>query len=355
MNLAIDASGVLASASAEPKEMLGISEADGVTSVRINFSSLSVLQECARKSEYLLIRGLKSNLESPALLFGTAIHKGLEVYYSGERTERKIPSCYKEIMQEIGCGLWDEEWGSSLLYRAARAFVLKAAPLSALPDDNKRSILTGVWMLQHYFQKYLTDEYVIMRDEHGPVVERKVSMPVYEGPMMGMWGRELEKIRIELFGTIDFVMKSEVSGQILPGDHKTASSLYDFYDKISPNFQYTGYLWACREVLGYDTDLFLVNALQVKQPPKTARGSEPDFARQITQRTQEDYDELRHAIVDSVSAFLRNRERNYFPMSATGACTARYGSCTYRDICAAPAQLRENIISAKFAATGHQA
>jgi hypothetical protein len=343
LQTALDTSGVLSSSAAEPKEMLSVSEADGVTNVRINFSSLSVLQECARKSEYLLVRGLKSNLESPALLFGSAIHKGLEVYYSGERTERSIPSYYKDIMQEIGCGLWDEAWGTSLLYRAARAFVLKAAPLSALPDDNKRSILTGVWMLQHYFTKYLADEYVIMRDDRGPVVERRVSMPVFSSPLLN----------IELFGTIDFVMKSEVSGQILPGDHKTASSLYDFYDKISPNFQYTGYLWACREVLGYDTDLFLVNALQVKRPPKTARGSEPDFARQITQRTQEDYDELKSALIDSVTSFLRNRERNYFPMSATGACTARYGSCTYRDVCAAPAQLRENIISAKFAATGH--
>jgi hypothetical protein len=331
--------------------MLSISEEGGVTSVRINFSSLSVLQECARKSEYLLVRGLKPSLESPALLFGSAIHKGLEVYYSGERTERRIPSEYKDTMNMIGCGQWQPEWSESLLFRSARAFVEKAAPLSALPDSNKRSINTGVWMLQHYFQKYLTDEYVIMRDDKGPVVERRVSLPVYSGIESMESG--ISRLDIELFGTIDFVMKSEVSGQILPGDHKTASSLYDFYDKISPNFQYTGYLWACREVLGYDTDLFLVNALQVKQPPKTACGSEPDFARQITQRTQEDYDELKLAIISAVRGFLTNQANGHFPMSATGACTARYGSCTYRDVCSSPASLRENIISAKFAATGH--
>lgn len=345
MTISLDSSSVLSVPAAEPKEMLSVREEAGVTSVRINFSSLSLLQECARKAEYALLRGLKPSLESPALLFGSAIHKGLEVYYSGERTERRIPSEYREIMAMIGCGQWQPEWSESLLFRSARAFVEKAAPLSALPDDNKRSIHTGVWMLQHYFQKYLTDEYVIMRDEKGPVVERRVSMPVFADATL----------RIELFGTIDFVMRSEVTGQILPGDHKTASSLYDFYDKISPNFQYTGYLWACREVLGYDTDLFLVNALQVKQPPKTARGSEPDFARQITQRTQEDYDELRLAIVSAVRGFLAHKESGHFPMSATGACTARYGSCTYRDLCSAPASLRENIISAKFAQTGHQA
>ena len=344
-SITLDTSGIIVPESAKPKEMLSISEAGGVTSVSINFSSLTLIQQCARKAQYSLIRGLRPALESPALTFGSAIHKGLEVYYSGERTERRIPSDYKEIMSMIGCGQWQEEWGESLLFAAARAFALKAEPLSALPDDNKRSIFTGVWMLQHYFQKYLTDEYVIMRDEHGPVVERKFTMPIHKD----------DGLEIDLFGTIDFVMKSEVSGQILPGDHKTASSLYDFYDKVSPNFQYTGYLWAAREILGYDTDLFLVNALQVKQPPKTARGSEPDFARQITQRTEEDFNELRLAIVSSVRNFLSYQKANHFPMSASGQCTASYGRCDYQDVCAAPSSLRENIISAKFNQTGHQA
>lgn len=323
--------------------MLSVTDVGGVTRVRINFSSLAILQKCAREAQYSLIRGLKPQLENPALLFGSAIHKGLETYYCGERTERQIPLKYEETMQMIGCGQWDPAWSDSLLFRSARAFVEKAAPLAALPDDNKRSIFTGVWMLQHYFKKYLTDEYVIMRDEKGPVVERKFSMPIAEIKI------GLVTVRtIELFGTIDFVMRSEVTGQILPGDHKTASSLWDFYDKISPNFQYTGYVWATREALGYDTDKFLVNALQVKQPPKTARGSEPDFARQVTQRTQEDFDELRSAIIEATDNFLRYRNSGFFPMSASGACTAFYGSCRFRDVCAAPASLRESIIAAKF-------
>ncbi len=344
MSVSIDTSAVLTTIPAIPKEMLSVTERDGVTHVSINFSSLSLLQECARKSEYSLIRGLKSNLESPALLFGTAIHKGLETYYCGERTERRIPSEYRETMNMIGVGQWDPAWEESLLFRAARSFVLKASPLSELPDDNKRSIVTGVYMLTHYFERFLTDEYVILRDKDGPIVERFFRMKLHKS----------DALYIELFGTIDFIMKSEVSGQILPGDHKTASSLYDFYDKIRPNFQYVGYNWAAREVMGLDTDLFLVNALEVKPPPKTARGSPPNFARQVTQCTEEDRDELKAAIIDSVTSFLRYRASGHYPMSATGACTARYGSCTYRDICSSPSQLRESIIAAKFAETGHQ-
>ncbi len=344
MSVSLDTSSIITAPAAEPKEMLSVRTVDGVTHVRINFSSLTLLQQCARKSEYALIRGLKPSREAPALLFGSAIHKGLEVYYCGERTERRIPAKYAETMQMIGCGRWQEEWSESLLLRSARAFVEKAQPLNALPDENKRSIVTGVWMLQHYFERFLTDEYVIMRDADGPVVERKVTLRVHTSPTL----------IIDLHGQIDFVMKSDVTGQVLPGDHKTASSLYDFYDKINPNFQYTGYLWAVREVLKYETDLFLVNALEVKAPPLTARGKPPNFARQVTQRTAEDFEELRLALLDTTERFLNYRERKHYPMSASGACTANYGTCDFREVCAAPPQLRETIISAKFAQTGHR-
>ncbi len=351
MNHDIDTTGIMPAVGAEPvHEMMSVTEEEGSTTkvVRINFSSLAILQKCLREAEYSLVRKLRPKLEVPALVFGSAIHKGLETYYCGERTERSIPPDYRATMGMIGCGQWDDKWSESLLFRAARAFVLKAEPLRALPDDNKRSIFTGVWMLQWYFEKYLTDEYVIMRDDAGlPYVERKVSMPLAE-----YWCKDLlAQVKIELFGTIDAILRSEVTGQILIADHKTASSLYGFYDKINPNFQYTGYVLAAREALGIDTNTFLVNALQVKSPPKTARGSEPEFARQVTERSEEDFTELRKAVEHAVRGFLLASEAKYFPMSASGACTAFYGACRYIQICGAPAQLRENIISANFQET----
>jgi len=338
MQTSLDASGVLSAAVAEPKEMLSVTEQDGKTLVRINYSSLALLQKCARKAEYSLIRGLKPNLESPALLFGLAIHKGLEVYYSGERTERRIPDNYHSTMQMIACGQWEPDWAESLLFRAARAFVEKAQPLSELPDENDRSVSSGVYMLTHYFQKYATDEYVVLRDSYGPVVERKFTLPLFDTP----------SLKVDLFGQIDFVMRSDVTGQILPGDHKTAGNLYGFYDKIKPNFQYVCYSLATREVLGLDTNLFLVNALQVKKPPKTARGTPPDFARQVTECTEQDYEELRLAVYDTVTRFLDYRNTGKFPMAASGACTANYGSCEFMPVCAAPLNLRESIITAKY-------
>jgi len=334
-----DSQGTALIAADSPKEMLSVvTSSSGHHAVKINFSSLTILQECWRKTQYSLIRGLRNNLESPATLFGSAIHKALEVFYSADRTERKEPKDYADKMLMIGSGHWNEDWADNLLLTAAHEFVLKAAPLKALPDQNKRSLATGVWMLQHYFKKYLTDPYVIVHDSQGPIVERRFTMRIHEEA----------NLSVDLFGTIDFVLKNEATGEILPGDHKTTSMLgTPFYQRLNPNHQYTAYTWAANEVLGLQTESFLVNALQVKEMPKTARGTPPDFARQITTRTKEDFAELKSAILTSVRELLRRQQANEFPMTAPGPCS-NYGGCQFLDICSAPAQLRENIISAKF-------
>lgn len=338
MQVQINAEALLPEAQSEPKEMLSWTVAeDGRTHYRINFSSLSIMQECWRKVELSLVRKLRSNLESPATVFGSAIHKGLEVFYRGNRTQRILPPRFNETMEMIGCGHWEPDWEENLLFRSARAFVEKAVRLKQLPDDNKHSIHTGVWMLRYYFEKYLTDEYVVACDADGPIVERKFTMRLWED----------KNHIIDTFGTIDAVMKNEVNGLILPADHKTTSQLYDFYDKAKPNFQYTLYLWATRKVLGLDTDSFLINALQKKTKPKTSLGSPPDFARQVTTRTQEDFDELQLAILGFIGGFEHFKTINMWPMSAPGPCSS-YGGCQFREVCGAPKQLRENIISAKY-------
>lgn len=322
-----------------PKEMVSVSQLeDGRTKVRINFSSLSIMQECWRKTEYSLVRKLRANLESPATLFGSAIHKGLECFYLGDSSARMIPKNYRETMLMIGAGAWEPEWSSELLYASAKAFADKAQPLSRLPAGNKRSISTGVWMLTHYFEKYLQDPFVVMSDEKGPLVERSFSMPIHSD----------ERLFIEGFGQIDVVLRNTKTGEVLPCDHKTTTMLGpSFYSRLNPNFQYTFYSWATNAVLGLQTESFLVNALQVKEPPKTNRGSPPDFARQVTTRTADDYEELRNALIYYVEQFLINSRLNYFPMHTPGPCS-NYSGCTFQDICGSPKQLRENIIKAKF-------
>jgi hypothetical protein len=63
----------------ESKEMISVRREGNKTKVRINFSSLEVIQECLRKSQYLLLERWTSASEGPALTYGTAFHKDSKI------------------------------------------------------------------------------------------------------------------------------------------------------------------------------------------------------------------------------------------------------------------------------------
>lgn len=323
----------------ERKEMISVILVEGRTHVRINSSSLGVIQECPRKAQYSLNQRWRANTESPATLFGRAIHKALEVYYCGSPDERVLPKL--EHLELIGFGHEPPHTNNDLIYRAVAAFVKEAAPLSPLPDTDKRSIQNGIWILHNYFRSYIDDPYVAYVDDLGPFVERTFTFRLYER----------DDLVIDIFGTIDFAFRHLISGVVIPGDHKTTSSLgwggSSYYDRDKPNHQYTMYMLGARKIFGIESSDFMVNAIEVKAKPKTARGSASNFPRQITSRTEEDFDELRDVIIEAVGNYLRWSHTQTWPLGPIGACTA-YGSCTYKQVCASPKSMRNNILQNKF-------
>lgn len=321
------------------KQMLTVTEDGGCRTVRINSSSLGIILSCPRKSYYLLHRNLRSKSESPALTFGTAIHKALEVFYSWPKAERSIPITFKETSNRMAFAPVESWPTDHFLYKAIAAFIQAGSSLQMLPDSDKRSIPNGIWLLQHYFETYINDPYVVYSDANGPVTERTFELPLMEHP----------RLKIILFGTIDVVLRSELSGTILAADHKTSSVIgHDFFSRLKPNHQYTGYLMGAQQVLGLKTDSFLVNALQVKPKPVTARGTGPHFTRQITTRTPEDIIEFKDTVQWAVSSFLAWRDTNQWPLGDVNACT-QWGGCSFLEVCGAPQQLRNNLLEAKYA------
>lgn len=317
-----------------PKEMLSVSQLDsGKTLVRINSSSLSIIQECMRKSHYSLNERWIGQNESPATLFGSAIHKALEVFYLGDPAARVLPK-YDEV-EPLAYGA---PAGDGLIQKAIAAFVEKAKPLEALPPEDKRSIPNGVWILWHYFKSFIDDPYVALIDEAGrPFVERTFTFTLYED----------ETLRIDYFGTIDLIVKHQTTEDVLVCDHKTSSIVgVDFYNRLKPNAQYAGYLLGAKS-MGVSASGFLVNCLQVKAKPKTSRGEPPHFPRQVTTRDEEDFMEFRESVVAATQNYLRGRQSGVWPLGHINAC-AQYGGCTYLEVCAAPPALRENILKAKF-------
>lgn len=324
-----------APADSSPKQMISV-ERDGTQAlVRINSSSLSVIQTCARKAKLSLFERWHSRSPSKALTFGSAVHKALEVFYSHSCRERTLPDNFAETAALLVDATFEPP--KHFLYDALKAFVAAADPLRVIPDTDKNSIPSGLWMLTHYFTGYLNDIYVIHSDEQGPLTERTFSLPFYED----------SHLRIELFGTIDFVMRNEATGELLCGDHKTTSQLgMDFLNRCKPNHQYTAYIIGAQRVLGIPGENFMINGLQSKARPLRS-GGPPSFTRQITRRTPEDIAEFSTSLQWAVRSYLTWSETGEWPIGSVDAC-AMWGGCSYLEVCSAPNELRQNILEAKF-------
>lgn len=322
------------------KEMLSISEESGQTVVRINYSSLSVIQECPRKSFYLFEEGLRAKMDSPATLFGAAYHKALEVFYSAPREQRIIPHDFNELSDLMAFG--HPAPSNDLLFRCIAAFVEAGAPLSGLAAGDKRSLPTGVWNLQHYFKTYIGDPWEVLCDDRGPIVERRCETVLYDKG----------NLKIIAFGTIDVVLRNAQTGVKLATDHKTSSIIgNDFYNRINPNSQYTLYYHMAKTVLGLDISGFLVNCIETKARPVTARGGPPKFLRQVTTRTPEEVEEVLQTFIAAVKQFLLWKEEGFFPLGHVNSC-ASYGGCSFLQVCSSPSVIRNTVIDNQFVRTG---
>ncbi len=324
------------------KEMLSVRTEGEVTFVRINYSSLDLIQCCPRKAQYVLYEGRKAKTEATALTYGSAIHKGLEIFYSHPYRERTMPDDFLAHAELIPAGVTPPT--EHFLYEAVRKFCETGDSLRVLPNSDKHSLSGGVWVLYNYFKTYLDDPYVVYCDESGPVTERQFTLPIVtEGP-----------VRVDLFGQIDVVLRNEHNGVILPADHKTTSRLGDdFFNRIKPNHQYTAYLLGAQKVLGLTTDAFMANALEVKPKPgltktgKQSMAGPPQFARQVTKRSPEDMSEFKDVLLEAVGNYLRWTSAGKFPLGPVSSCSM-YRKCQFMEVCSSPSSIRGNILQSSF-------
>lgn len=323
-----------------PKEMISVAPmADGRRRVRINSSSHSLIQECMRKAKYALVEGWRAGDEAAATVFGSAFHRALEIFYCGPVEKRYVPDLDDLLRMSFGHKIEGED--TDFILRSARGFIERAAVLAPLPENDKRSIQNGVWILQQYMKTYKEDPYVAYTDDRGPFVERTFSHPIYQD----------DECVIETFGTIDFAFRDIRTNEIIVGDHKTTSSLgwgdQSYFDREKPNHQYSGYLLGCQKVYGIGSSNFMVNVIEVKAKPVRATSKGVSFPRQITTRTEEDFAEYIQSVTYYVKQYLDSLRTGAWPLGHVGSCNS-YGKCTYKEVCAAPSSLRENILTSKF-------
>jgi len=319
------------------KEMLSVTQDGKQLHVKINYSSLELLQTCLRKAFYYFIRELQSKVMPPALIFGTAFHKAMEVWYCSPFDNRKLmtPECM-DAQAAIAYGNDTDpslQHGGCARCASIFSFVENMSELAALPETEARSIRNGIEILNDYFSKSIPelDPFTIYTDDSGPYIERRIEFVIAED----------EKLKITYFGTVDAIWKQMNTKKLYVVDHKTTWQLgKDFTNRHRPNFQYTGYLLGARETFGLDIDSFIVNGVQVAKIKRDSR-------RIFTYRTKEDYNELRLAVIHNVGRWLNAVEAKSFPMNTPNPCTM-YGGCQYHDVCMATAETREPIIRSLY-------
>lgn len=325
----------------EPKEMLTVKKLlDGRQHVKINYSSYDLLNLCHRKAYYTLERKLiNKRRQAPALTFGSAVHKALEIWYCSplETRKRDTKACKdwqdNELQRlTIQTELHEVQAGHGACARCGSiyAFLEMAAPLNDLPAGDKRRPEMGLTILNNYFNTYLTDNFTVVNDDLGPMTERMFSAELYQD----------KHCVIEYFGTVDVILKSSFSNQVYVCDHKTTTSLgSDFINRVYPNFQYTGYVWLVRQN-GLDASSYYVNGIQVAK-------TKQDLLRQPWTLNETDYAEFKNAIVNSVQHWLNSLRTQVFTQTAPNPCT-QWGGCPYRDICITSPAIRENVIRVTY-------
>lgn len=269
----------------------------------INSSSVEIIQTCRRKAYYALHRNLRGEDESEALLFGTAIHRAMEAFYSA-----KIINGERQLTLE--------EFQDAFVDCASQT-------LAHLPDTDKRSIANGKKIISKYWDTYSNDPWVVVRDEHGPFVERKFELEVRRLP------------NVVIHGQIDCLLKNVETGEIVVCDHKTSSSLgTDFLNRIKPNMQFSIYAWAANK-LGHSVNRVMVNGIQVAK-------TKVDLLRVFTERTPHDLLEMFDTINESVHLYEESENSKTWPINS--AACGNWGGCQYRDICSLNAPFRETAI-----------
>jgi len=313
-----------------PKRMLEVIRDGKETIVNINYSSLELMQTCMRKAKYSLLDNW-AGPDSEALLFGSAIHKGIEVWYVQPRSQRKRVSTVCMDYQVLATTA-PSHGETCARCMSVDAFRKDGEALALLGPENKRGIENGVEILNNYFDEYLDDPFEIVRSDDGnPMIEYHAQAQIYRG----------FRLTINYHGTLDIVFRDTITGDIFVADHKTTWQLgRDFYNRLKPNHQYTGYVWLGNKTLGLNSNRFMINGIQVA---KTKRA----LARQFTERNEEDFEELKNAVVFNVKNYLACIDSGVFPQNSPNPCTM-YGSCSFRGVCDLPANMREQSLNLNF-------
>lgn len=287
---------------------------------------------CPRSAEFYLYWRREGHARNAALVFGGAVHEGLEALLK----DKPLDEALARMSQ-----FWLD---------------------NPAPPDEYRTLQNAQLALRHYQERATLPDYSweILRTNDGPIVEvpfelplgvldvvSELQIPEWDGP------RFVSKVHVAWSGRIDCV--ANVHGMSRIVDHKTTSIAGDnFIQEFLLNNATIGYTWAGQQIwpeLGISG--FCLNAIFAKKPAagcslvdKGPRGGKPalDFFRAYFEYTPSQIEEWKFNALTIVEDFVHNIVRGYFPMH-TKYCFNKYGKCQYHDVCTIPDKaVRHNVL-----------
>jgi len=249
---------------------------------------------CLRRLYYTKVLGLKPKTTPAALIYGTAIHSAVEMFYTLHKTEKDKGNLKMAVIKEF-VAAWER---------------------GGIIGDNKRNLEAGVLTMNSYCDAYMHDSSSFSEED----IESNQWMPMPNGT--------------QLLVKMDRVLNR--SGQIVLVDTKTTSyAISDYYFKDFENHMPTSlYFYVVRQLLGR-CDSVLIDAIKVPPPPPTSKSLA--FGRATFLRTElqiEDAITTYCSITDYVVASLRKEEHTWPDRfyCNQGECKA-YGGCPFLGIC----------------------
>lgn len=274
-------------------------------------TSFEKFTTCPRSAEYYLVEHKEIAASKPALVFGSAIHKALEVQLVFGNGPASI-----QRQNEVIAEYFSKETGP--------------------PPDDYRTMDRAIVLMEKYRKKFPSELFELVHNENGePMVEIKFTVP------LGVMDLNCElaypagsktfvnKLHIIWTGKIDALVEQD--GWLWVLDHKTTSIVgKQYFLDFALNNAQQGYVWAARQLTHKPVRGSILNAL-IHRPP-TPSGKSIDFQRQQFIYTEDQLDEWHENSLVVISDFINALRRGYFPRH-TKWCMGKYGVCPYHDVC----------------------
>lgn len=267
---------------------------------------------CPRQFTFSAIAKRVTTGDRSPLVFGQAVHKILERYYSSPNLHKSLYDDTDRIIKEETANF--------------------APQLDALFDPKRNSTSLQTLMYGYFQETKIYGEYLqpITLPNGSLAVETSFSIPLGEITIEG-----LGSVTVMWEGKIDLIARDTRDGSFCIVDHKTSSMLGDnFAKQFERSTQFSGYLFAARyitkELPALPTlDSVCINAICQKKVNeyKHFRFSRPGW----------DEQEFREEVLSRLQSYFSLPSPTSLStgpwQGCRSSCTTKYGSCTFFNLC----------------------